>query len=211
MSDRLTRIAVLDDHLIILEGLNRLLDGSTTYSIVASFTLAQDLLGFLKHNHVDILLLDISLPDINGIDLCLQIKQLYPNIAVIALSNHSERSMILRMLDNGANGYLLKNIDFQELKMALDEAVAGRPAFSKSVQEIISRPTLNESLAFPKLTKREKEILLLIAQGDTTAAIAETLFLSPLTIETHRKRIMHKFQAKNMTALIKTVTEHNLI
>ncbi len=211
MSNVSIRIAILDDHLIVLEGLNRLLDGSTTYSIVASFTLAQDLLGFLKHNKVDIILLDISLPDISGIDLCLQIKQTYPNISVIALSNHSERSIILRMLENGANGYLLKNIDLHDLKSALNEAVAGRPAFSPSVQDIISRPTLSETMSFPKLTKREKEILQLIAQGNTTTAIADKLFLSPLTIETHRKRIMHKFQARNMTALIKTVTEHDLI
>ncbi|MGJ1194900.1 response regulator transcription factor [Sphingobacterium spiritivorum] len=211
MFEKTIKIAIVDDHLIVLEGLSRLIESNPEYTIAGTFTHGYDFLTFVKTEPVDIVLLDISLPDISGIDLCLQIKKAAPDAAIIAISNHIERSIILQMLQNGAVGYLLKNVDLHELKNALNEALSGKVTFSSDVKEIIARPHLHDLIELPKLTKREKEILQHIALGKTTTTIADELFLSPLTIETHRKRMMSKFKAKNMAALIKTAMEHNLI
>lgn len=204
-------IAIVDDHSLILQGLVSLLDRIKPYEVTATFTKGYELLKFLETDPVDIVLLDISLPDINGIDLCLEIKRIAPNVIILGLSNHTERSVILQLMQNGASGYLLKNIDIVELEKCLDQAVNKQMVFSSAVQEIIANPIGSDLPLLPKLTKRETEILKLIALGKTSVQIAEELFLSPLTIETHRKRMMSKFKAKNMMSLINITTEHRLI
>lgn len=204
-------IAIVDDHSLILQGLVSLLDRIKTYEVTATFTKGSDLLSFLQTDPVDIVLLDISLPDINGIDLCLEIKRIAPNVIILGLSNHTERSVILQLLQNGASGYLLKNIDIEELEKCLDQAVGKQMVFSAAVQDIIANPISSDLPLLPKLTKRETEILKLIASGKTSVQIAEELFLSPLTIETHRKRMMSKFKTKNMMSLIKIATDNKLI
>ena len=196
---------------ILLEGLQRLLANMRGYEVTASFTNGLDFLDFLQTSTVDIALLDVTLPDVNGIELCAQVKRKAPDTIVIGLSNHSERSLILQLLQNGASGYLLKNIDARELKASLKEALNGQITFSREVKEIIARPSLSELKQLPKLTQREKEILQLIASGETTVSIAGKLYLSPLTVETHRKRMMNKYAAKNTASLIKLALENNLI
>lgn len=204
-------IAIVDDHSLILQGLVSLLDRIKSYEVTATFTKGYELLKFLGTDPVDIVLLDISLPDINGIDLCLEIKRIAPSVIILGLSNHTERSVILQLMQNGASGYLLKNIDIVELEKCLDQAVNKQMVFSSAVQEIIANPIGSDLPLLPKLTKRETEILKLIALGKTSVQIAEELFLSPLTIETHRKRMMSKFKTKNMMSLIKITTENKLI
>lgn len=211
MSDNKTALAIVDDHLIVQEGLQKLLVDAGNITITGCFTTGADFINFLKKHPVNIVLLDISLPDINGIDLCKEIKKLSPATSVLALSNHSERSMILQMLQNGASGYLLKNISGQELISCIDEALHGQVTFSHAVKEIMSRPSVNELKDIPRLTKREKEILQLIADGLTTADIAGALHLSPLTVETHRKSLLQKFEVKNVAALIRAAIEQRLI
>ena len=204
-------LAIVDDHSLILSGLVTLLEKIKTYEVIATFTKGTDLLTYLEKEPVDIILLDISLPDINGLDLCLEIKRIAPNSIILGLSNHTERSIILQLLQNGASGYLLKNIDIVELQQCLDLAVKKQMVFSAAVQEIIANPIHSDLPLLPKLTKRETEILKLIALGKTSIQIGEELFLSPLTIETHRKRMMSKFKTKNMMSLIKIATENKLI
>ncbi|TWV98940.1 response regulator transcription factor [Chitinophaga pinensis] len=211
MSDKSARLAIVDDHLIVLEGLQQLLLHAETISVAGSFTTGTEFLSFLKKNTIDIVLLDISLPDINGIDLCLEIKKLSPSTIVLALSNHSERSMVLQMLQQGASGYLLKNISGEELVACIHEALDGQITFSQAVKEIMSRPSVTELKGVPRLTKREKEILQLIAEGQTTPDIAATLHLSPLTVETHRKSLLQKFEVKNVALLIRTAVEQKLL
>jgi DNA-binding NarL/FixJ family response regulator len=211
MLDNKATLAIVDDHPIVLEGLQKLLANMPRIGIAGSFTTGAEFISFLKTNTVNIVLLDISLPDANGIDLCKEIKKLSPNTCVLALSNHSERSMIMQMLQNGAAGYLLKNISAKELTNCIDEALNGQITFSKAVKEIMARPSLSELKGIPQLTKREKEILHLIAEGKTTATMAEELYLSPLTIETHRKNLMQKFEVKNVAALIKVAVEQRLV
>ncbi len=211
MWDNKAALAIVDDHLIVQEGLQKLLLHAKHIHIAGCFTEGLAFLSFLKNNPVDVVLLDITLPDVNGIDLCKDIKRIAPDTCVLALSNHSERSMILQMLQNGASGYLLKNISSEELTNCINEAMNGQITFSQAVKEIMARPSTSDLKGIPQLTKREKEILHLIAEGKTTAVIAEELYLSPLTIETHRKNLMQKFKVKNVAALIKEAVQRQMV
>ena len=207
----LIRIAVVDDHQIVIQGLKSLLVNHKEIEIVGSFTSGIAFMTFLKDRSIDVVLLDVMLPDANGMELCKEIKLLSPNTRVLALSNHTERSIIFQMLQNGANGYLLKNISVEELVRSIYEALSGGLAFSKEVKEIIAKPSQNELKGVPQLTKREKQILQLIAEGKTTVVMADQLYLSPLTVETHRRNLLQKFEAKNVAELIRVAAEQKLL
>lgn len=206
-----TKLAIVDDHPIVIEGLIKLLSKKPQFEIAGSFTNGTDFMGFLNNSAVDVVLLDIILPDINGMELCRNIKKISPATTVLALSNHEERGAILKMLENGASGYLLKNASVEELLNCINKALAGQITFSNVVKEIITRPqpVLNGEPA--KLTTREKEILKLIASGITTPKIAELLFLSKFTVENHRKNLLHKLKVKNVAELIRTAAQHGII
>jgi DNA-binding NarL/FixJ family response regulator len=203
-------VAIVDDHPIVIEGLKTLL-GSEGDITAVSFTAGHHFMAFLRHNKVDVVLLDIMLPDTNGIELCREIKKIAPQTAVLALSNQSERSIILQMLQNGANGYLLKNAGAAEIRQCIQEALSGKLTFSREAQEIMMRPSQSDLRTIPHITKREKQILHKIANGETTAAIAEELFVSPLTVETHRRNLLQKFEAKNVAELIRMAVEYKLL
>lgn len=206
-------IAIVDDHPIVIEGLQKVLMQAYSYVTVICFTTGQSFIEFVQKDpgSTDIVLLDITLGDVNGIDLCKKIKTIAPSVIVLAFSNHNERSSIMRMLQNGASGYLLKNASAEELIGCLDDALNGQVALSKEAREIVARPQINDLRAVPVITKREKEILRLIADGETSVAIGEKLHLSPLTVETHRRNLMQKFEVKNVAALIREVVSQNLI
>lgn len=204
-------LAIVDDHPVVIEGLLKLLHNKEHLHVAGCFTAGAGFIDFMKTNKVDIVLLDISLPDMNGMDLCKEIKKMSPATCVLVLSNHSERSIIMQVLQNGASGYLLKNASSAELTACIQEALSGQITFSKEVKEIIARPSAHELKGIPQLTKREKEILHLISEGVTTAGIAEQLSLSPLTIETHRRNLLQKFEVKNVAALIKIAVQQGLV
>lgn len=201
--------AIVDDHPVVIEGLNTLLmrdPGITT----VSFTKGQDILSFVQANKVDIVLLDIMLPDINGIDVCSEIKKTSPRTVVLMLSNNAERPVIFQALQNGANGYLLKNTSGKELLECIYEALDKNIALDSEVKKIMSRPVEKQQV-LPKLTKREKQIIGLIAEGCTTQQIADTVFISPFTVDTHRRNLLQKLQARNTAELVKIVMEHKLL
>lgn len=204
------RIVIVDDHPLIVQGLEALLAEEDHLEVVCSFTQGFDLLSFLQSADADVVILDISLPDTSGIDLCREIKLLAPQIRVIALTNHNERSMVMQMLQNGANGYLLKNASSAELLEAISSVLKGQIAFSKSIEEIIAQPGL-QHIPLPKLTRREKEVLKLIAQGETSVVIADKLYVSPLTIETHRRNLLQKFKVRNVAELIKYAFQQGIL
>jgi DNA-binding NarL/FixJ family response regulator len=204
-------LAIVDDHPIVIQGLQMLLINNKDIHVMGCFATGNEFVSFLKHNKVDIVLLDVMLPDCNGLDLCKEIKLVAPETCVLALSNHSERSMVMQMLQNGASGYLLKNASVEELLSCIYEALNGEVAFSKAVKEIIARPSVNDLKGIPQLTKREKEVLQLIAEGKTTVVMAKELFVSPLTIETHRRNLLQKFEVKNVAMLIKVAGQHGLL
>lgn len=205
------KLAIVDDHPIVVQGIVSLLQNLSDINVVGSFHTGTELITFLKYNHLDMVLIDVMLPDINGIELCAEIKKISPKTIVIAISNHTERSIIMQIIQNGASGYVLKNASVEELKYCMENAMRGDIAFSKEVIAIIAKPSINDLKGRPKFTKREKQILQLIAQGKTTTLIAEELYLSPLTVETHRRNMMQKLDVKNAIELINIATEQLLI
>ncbi len=202
-------LVIVDDHPMVLEGLKSLLDQKEKYQIF-SFTKGTAALDFIRENKIDIVLLDIVLNDGSGLDFCQLIKQKSPKTIVIGISNQAERSIIFRFLENGGNGYILKNADAKEIVQCIDNAINGDLALSKEVQEIMLRPSVN-NFEIPRLTKREQQILLAIADGSTSSEIAEKLFISIITVETHRRNLLQKFKAKNMIELVKIATENKLL
>lgn len=204
-------IAIVDDHPVVIEGLVRLLSKNPDFEIVKSFTSGKTFLNFLEKKAIDIVLLDLILPDINGMDLCKNIKNIAPNTMVLAFSNHRERSAIMQMLANGASGYVLKDASVDEIMNCIYGAIKGQASFSRMVNEIIARPALNQQQDIAKLTIREREILKLIATGENSGSIAELLFLSKFTVENHRKNLMQKLKAKNVADLIRIATQQQLL
>ena len=202
-------LVVVDDHPMIIEGLKQLLSKNTDITIAASFTGGAGLISFLAANYVKIVLLDINLPDTNGIDLCKEIKKSFPDTIVLPISSYAERPIVLQMLQNGASGYLLKSISEAELLECIEEVLNGRTAFSLGVKELIARPGIADMAFNLQLTRRELEILKLIAVGRTTEQIAKHLFLSPLTVNTHRRNMMQKLGVNSSPALIKIAMENN--
>lgn len=202
-------IAIVDDHPMILEGLKSLFQGYSKYQIFL-FTRGEAILDFINENRVDVVLLDIVLNDGNGLDFCKSIKQKSKDTVVLGISNQEERSIIFRFLENGGNGYILKNADSKEIVDCVERAIVGELALSKKVQEIMLTQ-LSHSLELPRLTKREKQVLQAVSNGHTSAEIADMLFISVITVETHRRNLLQKFKAKNMFELVKIATENKLI
>jgi len=203
-------IVIVDDHPIVIEGVKMMLSNQSYFHISQSFTTGSEIIDFIKTNPVDIILLDITLPDGSGIELCNEIKKAAPNTSLIMFSNRSERSIIMQCIQNGASGYLLKNTSIDELIECLKGVLSGNIVFCNETKQIINKFSHTE-IAIPRLTKREKEILKLVAEGKTSSLIADELFLSPLTVDTHRKNLLQKFQAKNSTELISLAIQHNMI
>lgn len=210
-SNKPISLIIVDDHMIVIEGLRSLIKDVEDIKISGTFSTVLSFEKHFKKNGADVILLDISLPDASGIDLCKKIKLLSPKTKVLALSNHTERSIIMQMIQNGASGYLLKNISSQELKSCIYGAMQGEIVFSKEASKIIAQPNENEFKELPRLTNREKEILSLVGKGLTTQEIADKLFVSPLTVETHRRNLMAKFQVKNAAELIMEATKNKQI
>ncbi|MGY3793616.1 response regulator [Aquimarina sp. 433] len=209
-----TKIAITDDHQIVLQGIQTMLEGVNEVTIVGLYNNGAQTLESIGTDQPDILLLDINLPDINGIQLCKKLKQLHTKLKIIAISNYDEVSFIKRMLSNGADGYLLKNTGKLELLSAFKVVLEN----GKYIQRDIEKKLLNESLGMQtnkgflvKLTRREKEVLEAIAEELTTQEISEKLFVSVKTIETHRMNIMSKLGAKNSVGIIKKAIEKGLL
>ncbi|WP_367865066.1 response regulator [Pedobacter sp. WC2423] len=203
--------AIVDDHPIVIEGLKTLLENEPNIKLVGGFCSGAAILSYIRTNEVNLILLDITLPDINGMDLCQIIKKESVSTVILILSNHTERSIIMQTIQNGASGYLLKNSAVDELRHCIAEAVKGNICYSKEVMEIISRPTKNDLQGVPRLTRREKEILMLIAAGKTSQLIGQELFISPLTIDTHRKNLIQKFGVKNVAELIMAAIQQRIL
>ncbi len=208
------KIAITDDHPMVLQGISTMLKSTKEVEIIGLYASAKETLESIKNNMPDILLLDINMPDINGIELCKQLKKEYASLKIIAISNYDEVSFVKRMLNNGADGYLLKNTDKLELLEAFkivlsDEQYLQRDIEKKLLNQSIGKKNTNN--LFVKLTRREQDVLVAISEELTTQQISEKLFISPKTVETHRMNIMSKLGAKNSVGIIKIAIENNLL
>lgn len=200
-------IFVVDDHYMVIEGIRSLFQNEKTLDWMGHATNAESCLSFLKLHEPDVILMDVNLPDKSGIDLCKEVKQLYPAVAVLGLSTFNQQAIIKNMIDNGASGYVLKNATKEELLEAINIALKGKVYYSLEVLSSLRKPIPNQLL----ITRREKEVLLLIAEGLTNAAIAEKLFISIPTVNTHRKSLLEKLEVKNTAMLIGKAAKLELI
>jgi DNA-binding NarL/FixJ family response regulator len=202
------RIFITDDHYMIVEGIRSLFQHDADVEWMGHAMTAQSCLAFLTANRPDVILMDINLPDKSGIDLCAEVKSKYPDIHVIGLSSFNQQTFIQKMMDNGASGYVLKNATKEELKEAIDAVMSGERFLSGEAASTMKK---NEDARIPVLTRREKEVLALIAEGLTNHEIGEKLFISTTTVDTHRKNLLTKFEAKNTATLIRMAAQYALI
>jgi DNA-binding NarL/FixJ family response regulator len=203
-----TRIFIVDDHYMIIEGIKSLLQNEKGIEWMGHAMNAASCMAFLQMHTPDIILLDINLPDKNGMDLCKEIKSAFPKINIIGLSSFNQQSYINKIMENGASGYVLKNATREELVDAIEYVMDGKKYLSDEAALIIKK---NEGSKIPILTRREKEVLLLISEGMTNNEIATKLFISSTTVDTHRKNLLAKFEAKNTATLIRMATQHAFI
>jgi len=203
-------VIIVEDHSIVAEGLVSILSKTGGIQLDGLFPNAEEALLFLEKQHTDLVLLDISLPKMSGYEFCRLLKNKYYGIKIIALTNHSEKSVILEMLDSGADGYLLKNISRQELLEAIFQVIDNRFTMHPALQQIIFSPGYARK-SYPRITAREREILQLVGIGITTNAIADQLSISTQTVDTHRRNLMQKFNVNNAAALIKKAVEAGLL
>lgn len=211
MGNRKIRIGIVDDHPVVIQGLKTLFDQNDNFDVVAAFTEGKKIIDYVKLERLDIVLLDIALPDGNGVDICREIKKVSSDTGVIFISNRTDRTIILQSIKNGANGYLLKNSSMEELMDSINNVVNGRFVLSREVEKIISKPSPSELQEIPRLTNREIEVLQLMAEGKTSPEIAKVLFLSSLTVVTHRRNILQKFNAKNSFDVIRMAKDYGII
>ncbi|MBN9296258.1 MAG: response regulator transcription factor [Filimonas sp.] len=191
-------VFIVDDHYMVIEGIRSLLHNEKSIEWMGHATNAASCLGFLKQQQPDVILMDVNLPDKSGTDLCKEVKQLYPAIIVLGLSTFNQQAIIRNMVDNGASGYVLKNATKEELLEAISVVMKGHTFFSIEAARSLKETHPQQ----PMITRREREVLQLIAEGLTNAEIAEKLFISIPTVNTHRKSLLEKFEVKNTATLI---------
>lgn len=213
MSTTKTKLVIVDDHQIVIDGLRSLLKGYDQYEIVLESTQPSTIVHALQHLQVDLLLTDVMMPEMDGQELAKQIRQQYPAIKIIALSMNGEGSLVNQMIEESdISGYLLKNIGQTEFITALNKIACGGIYFSEEVlQEMLKASERKKEDAEVNLTVREIEIIGLIEKEYSNKKIAEVLFLSERTVETHRKNIFRKTKTNSVIGLIKYAYEHKLI
>jgi DNA-binding NarL/FixJ family response regulator len=203
------KIIIADDHQIVVDGLKSILNQLTEYKVITTASNGRELLKSLEIVEPDIILLDIDMPVLNGIETLKEIKKHYPKIKTIILTMHEEKSLVKKMTDLGANGFLFKNSDIEELIIAMESVMKGKSYFSVSLRnELINNDLIGESESnFDSkkslLTEREIEIIKLIVEGLSNKEIADKLFISPRTVDTHRTNLMKKLEVNNVAGLVR--------
>ncbi len=217
-TDEVITVMVVDDQQLVIDGLFALFIRETKISMVAGVNSGYEAIEILRNQSVNVVLSDIKMPGMSGIELTKKIKASFPHTQVLALTTHDENSLILRMIEAGAAGYLLKRADFSELCNAIISLGSGNKYLSYDVQSIIMKniyhpqsKILQMQPKAIKLSKRETEILNLIAQEYNNEEIAKKLFISKRTVETHRRNIFAKTKTKTIVGLIKYSLENGLI
>jgi len=210
-----TRILLADDHKLFRDGLRRLFDGKADVLVVGEACDGGETVQMARELSPDVILMDVSMPDLNGIEATRQILAESPAIRIVILSMHSDRRYVIEALKAGAVGYLLKDSAFEELIEALRDILRGRIRLSSEITDIVVNDYIQlaqseESSAFTLLSAREREVLQLLAEGNSTREMAARLNVSVKTIETHRKQIMDKLDLHSVAELTKYAIREGL-
>ncbi len=212
------RVAIVDDHTMFVDGIESILKNEPNIKVVDRCFDGQSVFKMLEKSDIDVILLDINLPDINGLEVAKRLNKSHPQVKILALSMYNEESIVTEILKNGALGYILKNTGRSELVQAIESVAQGKTYFSKDVTETImgklmKKPVAKKSNTFllPKISRREKEVLALIVKEYTTQEIADQLFISLKTVETHRSSLISKLNVRNTAGLVRAAIEHKLL
>ncbi len=209
-------IMIADDHRVFREGIVSILENAGEIRVIAQAQDGKDVMEKLKQLKPELILMDISMGGAGGIETTRLVRQQYPEIKILVLSMHSESSYIVKMLEAGASGYLLKDAGSGELINAIKAVAEGHTYFSSQVsatlvdQLVKGKKPADRKDGIP-LTKREVEVLRLIAEEYSNSEIAEKLFISPRTVDTHRRNLLEKLEVKNTAGLVKYAIKHGLV
>ncbi len=212
------RILIADDHKIVLDGLKALIEAQPDMKIVAQATNGREAVKIARKEKPDMVIIDVAMPDLNGLEAMRQILSDNPRTKVIALSMHSDRRYVTGMLSAGASGYILKHCAFEDLAQAIHTVLRNQvylsPAIAGIVVQELSQPKSSHARKnaspFPSLTSREREVLQLIAEGHNARDIAQLLNLSVKTVETHRRQVMDKLGMRSVAELTKFAIREGL-
>ncbi len=210
------KVFLVDDHQIMLDGIKALLKNDKQIEIIGEFTRCSQVIEKLTQITPDILITDIHMPEMNGIELTKMVRKNYPTVKILALSMSGEEGMISEMVDAGISGYVIKNTGKEELRGALLKIMQGEVYFSAEVASQLTKALMEKKRradepAAAKLTQREIEIVKLIAMEYSNEKIAKELFISERTVETHRKNIFRKSETKSLIGLMKYAQEKKII
>jgi DNA-binding NarL/FixJ family response regulator len=203
------KLIIADDHQLVVDGLQSILNQLAGFKVITTVSNGKELLKTLEIIEPDIILLDIDMPVLNGIETLKEIKKRYPHIKTIILTMHEEKSLVKKMSDLGANGFIFKNVDKEELIKALENVNKGIPYFSVSLRneainnDLVDDAGLSHDYKKGLLTEREIEIIKLIVEGLSNKEIADKLFISPRTVDTHRTNLMKKLEVNNVAGLVR--------
>lgn len=208
------RLAIIDDHAVVLDGLKTMLTAFENLEIVFTTQSGKALLEYFQTDVPDVLLMDIQMPEISGIDLCKQVVQQHADIKVIAFSSFDDSTYVKQIFRSGAKGYLIKNSDKHTIVKAIETVMEGEEYVDDTIKKLLLEESITgqrRSIFEVPLTKREKEIVKLVAEGLSSQQIADKLFISLRTVETHRLNINQKLDVKNTAGLIKEAMKRGLI
>jgi DNA-binding NarL/FixJ family response regulator len=209
------RIVIADDHRVFIEGMKAILREVSGFEIVGDAENGKALIEQVEKNKPDVVLTDVQMPVMDGIEATKEIHKRFPETKIVVLTMLNESMFIKKMLEAGASGYIIKTVDKDELIHVIKKVASGEKHFSAEVTAQLMNDFSGRSSSaktpLTSLTKREKEILTLIAQGLTDKEIAEKVFLSPLTIITHRKNILSKLGLKNKVEITRFAFDNKLI
>jgi two-component system response regulator NreC len=209
------RLILADDHTIVRHGLSKLLQQEEDMEVIAQAQDGHSTVELTRELSPDMVIMDIGMPDLNGIEATRQIVRDFPQVKVIGLSMHSGKKFVIEMLKAGASGYLLKDCALEELTTAIRTVVAGKIYLSPSITDVVVENYVRHSSekdgsAFSVLSPREREVLQLMAEGKTTKQIARRLHISPKTVEGHRLRLMTKLNMDSVAKLTKYAIQEGL-
>jgi DNA-binding NarL/FixJ family response regulator len=209
------KILLVDDHQLFRDGIQNLLDQQLDLRVIGTAENGRRALEMVRMHSPDVVIMDVTMPHLNGIDATRRILEAYPDIKVIALSMHSHSRFVEEMLKAGAVGYLLKECAFEDLVRAIHEVLEGRMYLSPTITRVMVNDFLNPSQkddvqGLAHLTSKEREILQLISEGYTNEDVAQSLHMSRRTVEKHRSRIMNKLGINNVAELVKFALREGL-
>ncbi len=208
-------IIIADDHQMFIDGVKALLAGEQDMRVTGEALNGKQVLALLEKEQADVILLDVNMPEMDGIETTRHIRQRWPDVKILMLTMYNNQEFIFGLMNAGASGYILKNTGRAELLEAIHAVTKGKTFYSKEVTETIlqnfTKKPGEQKVEAAQLTEREKDVLKLIAQEYNTQEIAAKLYISPNTVETHRKNLLSKLHAKNIAGLVRFAIQTGLI